>query len=337
MTPVTNADEISEIAFGFMGSKALFAALEVGVFTALEKSGAATAEELAKDLDVHIDRMTTLLTSLVGIGLITVNEGKFSNAPASSAFLVKGAKYDFGDYLRLQVGRQMYGLLDQIEGVISGDMDEDDTKSYAQWFSDPEEARLYSESQHAGSLGPARQMAKALDLSDAKSMLDVGGGTGAYSITFCKNAPQLSSTVLDFPNVAKLGRDYVEKAGLSDQVSYVQGNALEAEWPKGQDIVLMSYLFSGVPGDTHKRLIKQAFDVLNRGGTLLIHDFVVNEDRTGPKLAALWQLQHTAFTPEARSLDDGWLSEALSEAGFEDVSVGTMIPEMTMLATGHKP
>ncbi|WP_375690740.1 methyltransferase [Pseudooceanicola sp. LIPI14-2-Ac024] len=336
MTPLTEADEISDIAFGFMGSKALFAALQFGIFTALAE-GPKTAGELAAGSELHADRMETLLTALAGLGLVTVADGRFENSPAAQAFLVKGAKYDFGEYLRLQVGQQMYPLLDQIEGALEGSLGEEATKSYAEWFSDPEEARLYSESQHAGSIGPARQLAKALDIEGPARMLDVGGGTGAFAITLCKAFPDLTATVVDFPNVARLGRRYVEKAGLSDRIRYDDSDALEYGWPEGQDIVLMSYLFSGVPGDAHEGLIADAYKALKPGGRILIHDFVVDEGREGPKLAALWQLQHTAFTPEARSLDDGWLKAALEGAGFEAVTVRGMIPEMTMLAEGVKP
>lgn len=335
MTLLTEADEVSQIAFGFMGSKALFAALELGVFTELA-GGARSAAELARAAGVHEDRAMTLLTALAGMGLVSVEGGKFSNSPAAEAFLVKGAKYDFGDYLRLQVGKQMYPLLDQIEGALKGELGEDDTGSYADWFSDPEEAKLYSESQHAGSLGPARQLAKLLDLSGEKKLLDVGGGTAAFDIVLCGKTPGLTTTVLEFPNVAALGRKYVEQAGLSDRITYLEGNALETEFPGGQDLVLMSYLFSGVPGEAHADLIARAMAALKPGGKLLIHDFIVEADRTGPALAALWQLQHTAFTPEARSLDAGWLAETLTEAGFANVEVRGMIPEMTMLATATR-
>ncbi len=336
MPLLTEADEISRIAFGFMGSKALFAALELGIFTHLA-GGAKTADELAVVANVHVDRATTLLTALAGLGLVSVKDGRFANAPAAQAFLVSGAKYDFSDYLRLQVGRQMYPLMEQLEGALTGEMDKAATASYADWFSDPDEARLYSESQHSGSLGPARQLTKSLDLTGKRKLLDVGGGTAAFAITLCQANPDLTATVLEFPNVAALGRQYVETAGLSDRISYREGNALGAAWPKGQDVVLMSYLFSGVPGDTHDRLISQAFDILNPGGLVLIHDFIVEEDRTGPMLAALWQLQHTAFTPEARSLDAGGLQEALATAGFVDIGIAPMIPQMTKLAQGRKP
>lgn len=336
MTLLTTAEEISDIAFGFMGSKALFAALHYGVFTHLAE-GPLSAEALGVRSGLPEERARTLLTALASLGLVSVEEGSFSNAPAAEAFLVKGAKYDFGDYLRLQVDRQMYRLLDQIEPALADDLPEDATGSYADWFSDPEEARVYSESQHAGSLGPARSLAKLADLSEARRLLDVGGGTGAMSITLCGAYPELSSTILEFPNVARLGRRHVSEAGLEGRIEYLEGNALETPWPEGQDAVLMSYLFSGVPGEAHEGLIEGAMRVLSPGGRIMIHDFVVESDRTGPKLAALWQLQHTAFTPTARSLDDAWLAEALTEAGFEDVTVGVMIPGMTMLAMGRKP
>lgn len=333
---LTKAEEISDIAFGFMGSKALFAALHFDIFTNIA-NGASNIDEIAKASGLHPERCRTLLTALTALGLISFDGERYANAPAAESFLVKGAKYDFGDYLKLQVDRQMYGLLDQIDAALADDLPPEATGSYADWFSDPEQARLYSESQHAGSLGPARTLARNVDLSSARKLLDVGGGTGAFAITLCEANPELTATIVDFPNVAALGEQYVKDAGLSDRIRYVPGNALETEWPSGQDVVLMSYLFTGVPDTSHQSLIARAFSHLAPGGRVLIHDLMVRSDRTGPKNAALWQLQHTAFTPKARSLDDDWLKERLEEVGFADVTSEPMIPDMTMLVQGVKP
>ena len=79
-----------------------------------------------------------------------------------------------------------------------------------------------------------------LDLSESRTLLDVGGGTGAFAITLTASNPKLKATVIDFPNVAVLGETYVAEAGLSDQVDFVHGDLLSTEWPKGQDILLMS-------------------------------------------------------------------------------------------------
>ncbi|MEM9050220.1 MAG: methyltransferase [Pseudomonadota bacterium] len=335
MTGLTEAEEISDIAFGYMGSHALFAALEFGLFSHLA-DGPQTVETLAERAGLAPGRCQTLVAALVALRLLVDTDGAVANAPAAQAFLVKGEKYDFGDYLRMQVGRQMLPLMAQIVPALAGRLPDGATSGYAQWFADPEEARLYSESQHAGSLGPARSLSRRLDLSSARKMLDLGGGTGAFAITLAEDNPKLQVTLIDFPNVAALGVQYIAAAGLADRIAYQTGNALDLDWPGGQDVIIMSYLLSGVPDHRHEAMFARAMQSLAPGGRLLVHDFIVDADRSGPKNTALWQLQHTAFTPEARSIDDGWLVDALAKAGFGPISVSALIPGMTKLAIAHR-
>ncbi|POF29809.1 methyltransferase [Roseibium marinum] len=330
------AEEISDIAFGFMGSKALFSALHVGLFSILSDTTLTPEEVAAKSL-LDLDRATTLLTALTSLGLVRKDGAGFTNSPAAEAFLVKGRKYDFGDYLRFQIDRQMYPFMTQLNDALTDSLDQDQVASYEDWFSDPEEARLYSRSQHAGSLGPGRGLAKMVDLSTAKTLLDVGGGTGAFSISLCKAYPQLTSTILDFPNVASVGEEFIAEEGLSDRIAYRPGNALTDPWPESADAVLMSYLFSGVPGSAIPGLVRKAGEVLAPGGRFMVHDFMVDENREGPKLAALWQLQHTAFNPEARSITSAYVAGLMEAAGFDQVRTEVMIPGMTMLVHGRKP
>ncbi|GAB2184008.1 methyltransferase [Roseibium sp. LAB1] len=330
------AEEISDIAFGFMGSKALFSALHVDLFSLLSEK-TLSPDEVARKSALDLDRATTLLTALASLGLVRRDGTGFTNSPAAEAFLVKGRKYDFGDYLRFQIDKQMYPFMTQLNDALTDSLEDDQVASYEAWFSDPEEARLYSRSQHAGSLGPGRGLAKLVDLSAAKQLLDVGGGTGAFSISLCKAYPGLRSTVLDFPNVAKVGEEFIAEEGLQDRIRYAPGNALKDTWPDSADAVLMSYLFSGVPGAAIPGLVRKAFEVLTPGGDFMVHDFMVDENRDGPKLAALWQLQHTAFNPEARSITSSYVAGLMEAAGFTDIAVEVMIPGMTMLVHGRKP
>ncbi len=335
-TPLETAEAISDIAFAFMGSKALFAALHVDLFSVLSGK-TLTAKEVALATGLHVDRATTLLTALTTLGLVAREGNGFANSPAAESFLVQGKKYAFGDYLRFQIDKQMYPFLTQLNDALTGDLSDDQVSSYAEWFEDPEQARLYSRSQHAGSLGPGRSLAKTVDLSDARKLLDVGGGTGAFSISLCKAYDQLHSTILDFPNVAKVGEEFIAEEGLSDRISYQPGNALEDDWPTEADVVLMSYLFSSVPGESLGGLVRKSMETLSPGGRYIVHDFMVDESREGPKLAALWQLQHTAFNPEARSVTGEYVRSLMEAAGFEDIEVQVMIPGMTMLVHGRKP
>jgi len=330
------SEQLSRIAFGFMASKALFAALHIDLFSALSGT-AKTVDEIAAETKVPSNRILTLVTALSSIGVLSFDDGKISNAPAAEQFLVRGAKYEYGDYLRYQIDKQMYPFLEQLNEVVDGTLDPNAVDSYASWMSDPDEALLYSSSQHAGSLGPGRTLARKVDLSSAKTLLDVGGGTGAMAISLCKAYPQLSATIIDFPNVAEIGWQFVSEANLVNRVRYVPSNAIDCEWPTEQSAVLMSYLLSGVPGEKVSELFGAAWASLEPGGIVIIHDFMVDADRRGPELAALWQLQHMAFTPEAQSLSLDWLAEQLKEAGFEITQQGDLIPGMTKLIVGRKP
>ncbi|MFC2967793.1 methyltransferase [Acidimangrovimonas pyrenivorans] len=334
---IETAEDLSSIAFGFMASKALFAGLHVDLFSALA-DGPKTAEDLAKAIGVPLNRIVMLTTALASVGLLTIGDDKkIENSPAAQNFLSKQSKYDFGDYLRYQIDQQMYPFLLQLNAVMKDDLSEDAIASYKHWMTDEEQASVYSESQHAGSLGPGRTLARKVDLAKATSLLDVGGGTGAMTISLCKEYPELHATIIDFPNVAEIGWRFISEAGLVDRVRYIPGNAVEVQWPGNQDAILMSYLMSGVPGDDVEGLLRKAYEALAPGGRLMVHDFMVEEDRRGPALAALWQLQHMAFTPEARSLSVGWLTEAGRKIGFAIDDVDALIPAMTKLVVFSKP
>ena len=176
-----------------------------------------------------------------------------------------------------------------------------------------------------------------VDLTGAKSLLDVAGGTGAMTIRLLEANPDLTSTIIDFPNVSEIGWRFITEANMTNRVRYIPSNALNVEWPSEQDALLMSYLFSGVPGEEVPRLVQYAFDSLVPGGKFLVHDFMVNDDRTGPVLAALWQLQHMAFTPDAHSVTAGWLKAEMKKAGFIDIQDIQVIQGLTQLVQARKP
>ena len=335
MEKITKAEQISNKAFGFMASKALFVALHCNIFTSLSEKPK-SAKKLSEEAGVPENRITTICTALNSIGLLERENDLYSNSQGAESFLVKGAPYDFGDYLRLQIDRQMYGFMQQLEGVVTDNMDPNYVDSYAKWMEDKEEARLYSESQHAGSLGPGRSLARMIDFSGVDHLLDIAGGTGGLAIRLCEANPNLRVTIIDFPHVVSLGKEKVEKDGLSDRISFIGGNALDYDWPTDVGAVLMSYLYNGVPGESIPELAQKAYSVMKPGGKYIVHDFMVEDDRSGPHLAALWQLQHLAFTPTAKSITPSFVSGIMQDAGFININQKILIPGMTKVIWGCK-
>lgn len=338
MKPLELPEEVFEIAFGYMASKALFAAAHLRVFDELAQ-GPKTLTELAKATRAEERGLSTLLTALVSVGLLESLEGDgggFRNAPASQAMLVSSPEGSFAEYCRNQIDRQMYPFLHNIADVLRGRRDTVPFEDYEAWFGDPAEALLYSESQHEVSLPAAALLAATIDLSGCRQLLDVGGGSGAFSITLCQRYPELTATVLDFPNVVEVGRRFVAKAGLAERIGFVAGNALEVDWPGGQDAVLFSYVSGSVSAEGVGELYRHAHRALRPGGIVLVHDFMIDDDRSGPRLPALWAFQHAAFTPGGIALTPAFVTGCLRESGFEELSVAPFIPGMTRLARGRR-
>jgi ubiquinone/menaquinone biosynthesis C-methylase UbiE len=167
--------------------------------------------------------------------------------------------------------------------------------------------------------------------------LDIGGGSGAYSIAFCAANPHLRATILDFPETVDTAKRYAREAGFSDRIAHLGGNAIKVEWPGGHDVVLMSYVWSAVGEADIAVLAKRTFDALPPGGLALIHDFMVDDAGEGPPFAAWYLLGSVLDNPTAVCLTPAYVEQAVRGAGFRVEGTETMLPGITMLTKASKP
>jgi ubiquinone/menaquinone biosynthesis C-methylase UbiE len=333
MRAVTERRELSSIAYGFIASKALFAALGIDLFTHLAV-GPRTTAELSEDTGIAAHRLETLLHALSSIGVIVAEGQSFTNAPASQRYLVRSAPSDFGEYFRLQVAQQIYPALVHLDAGLAGTGVAFDT--FADLLSRPEEARTFTAAQHAGSRAAARVLAERTPLGGARTMLDVGGGSGAFSIALCARNPRLTATVLDFPAVLDVARTYRDEAGLSARIDLLPGDAVQTPWPSDQDVVLLSYLLSALGDAEIDVVLARAQTSLAPGGLLIVHDFMLDDAAPGPEFAALWFLQYLAYRSDGVSFSADALSGRLRDHGFVPAPSEVLIPETTKTILSSK-
>jgi len=342
----TAADEdvdVDNVSYGFMASQALFTGLETGIFDAIAASdaGALDLAALQKACNSTAPRLQTLLTSLVVIKCLRRDAaGMYTLSPNTARFLVQSSKQYYGDYLRYQMGRQFYHRM----GALPDVMATGEAPSYASWFSDPETAATYTQAQHNGSLATAKYLIKKkLQLGDAKTMLDVGGGSGAFSYVFVDKTPGLESTVLELPEVCRTGEGIKKtmSESVQERVKFVELDATSPDWPVSDgvfDVVLMSYISGSVPEGIIKALYTNAYKALKPGGRLLVHDFMVNDSLDSPPLGALWALQHVTVNADGLGLCPAEVISRMGAGGFDESKCETMemITGLTKLIVAHK-
>ena len=147
--------DIDAIAYGYMASQTLFAALDLKVFDVIKAAGKADLSAVKKGTNVNAPRLLTLLTALTSHGMLERDsEGNYTLTNNVDRFLTEDSKYYYGDYLKYQIGGQFYGRLDKLGNIMSSG----EAPTYTKWFQNPEEAKLYTNAQHNGSLATAKQL-----------------------------------------------------------------------------------------------------------------------------------------------------------------------------------
>jgi SAM-dependent methyltransferase len=322
---------VSSVAYGFMGSQALFAALEIGLFTELA-AGPASAAALADRLGLDAGPILALLEACTGTDLLERDGDRYRNSAAASRYLVRDARGYMGDYYLRQIAATLYAQVPAAARVIRGQAA---GVTYAGFLDDPARTEEFIRGQHAGSSGPAHLLARDHDLSAFTRLLDLGGGSGAFSIEIARRHG-LSAIVVDRPSVVAVARKIVEESGLADRICCVPGDAVTGPWPDGADLVLLSYVVSSYGPDVLRELLARAHAYLPPGGGLIIHDFALYEGRPGPRNAALWYFANLAISAATHPHTVEAITRAMAQAGFVAVTARPHVPDITFAFVGRR-
>jgi (2Fe-2S) ferredoxin/predicted O-methyltransferase YrrM len=321
----TLPDDLNELIRGYMPSRVVLTALELDVFTAV--GSGATAETVAAKLKASPRGAETLLNALASLGLLKKSDGRFECTPASARFFSAGSKDNAQPGL-LHTANIWHRWSNLTESVRTGTAVEIEPRS-------EEHTHNFIAAMHRNASERARLVIKSVGTDGVGRILDLGGGSGAYSIAFAKAAPSVEAVILDVPEVVGLTKDYVERAGVASQVKIRPGDMLASPLESGYDLVMLNaicHMFSPVQ---NRALLKRAFGALAPGGRLVIQDFILNSDKTAPRHAALFAINMLVGTKEGSSYSEPEYSEWLSEAGFSKVE-RVRLPGPSDLLVGRK-
>ena len=166
----------------------------------------------------------------------------------------------------------------------------------------------------------AAALVRTLDLDGVSRVLDVAGGTGVFAMAFARARPGLEAVVFDLPAIVPITRRYVEEAGLSDRVTAVAGDATADDLPGRFDLVLLSAILHSFAPDVNQRLVAKAAAALAPGGRVVVQEFVVNEDRTGPLQPTLFALNMLVGTQGGDTYTEGEIRGWMEAAGLTAVT-----------------
>lgn len=311
---------------GFMSSRAFLTALELDIFTAVD-NGAST-EQVAGKLQTDTRATEMLLNVLVALDLLSKKHGTYCNTPITARFLSGSSKDNARPGLLHNVNlwnswSTLTECVRQGHRVAANSTGQRDDAS----------TRTFIAAMDRNAKERAVQVVAAVG-NGVHRMLDLGGGSAAYSIAFASANPQLRVDVFDQASVIPITQEYIRRAGLDARIQTRVGDMRTSQLGQGYDLVLLSAIAHMFSPEENRELLRRIYQALEPNGRLVLQDFILEQDKTAPLFAALFSLNMLVNTEGGSSYSESEYDAWLRDAGFrESKRVRLPGPANLMIAT----
>lgn len=312
---------VIDLIEGFRRSKAMFAALNVGVFDKLA-SKRKSAIKLAKELSLDPDALTRLLDACVALRLLAKRDGRYKNLPIANVYLRRSSPETLAGYV-LYSNRALYALRGHLEDAVREGSDRWQQAFgmpgplFDQFFRTDEAKREFIGGMHGYGLLSSPGVVRAFNLTRFRRLVDLGGATGHLPMAACRRYPNLRAAVFDLPQVIEVARAYVRAAGLAGRVELIAGDFFTDPLPEA-DLFSLGRILHDWSEEKNHRLLRKIHARLPKRGALLVAERILEPRKTGP-LSALLQSLNMLVGTEGKERTLAEYAALLKEAGFSKV------------------
>ncbi|MFE7353690.1 class I SAM-dependent methyltransferase [Streptomyces sp. NPDC057543] len=308
---------ILEIASGYWATGLLGVATEHSLFTLIH-GGLDTAGRLAAKTGMAERGVQTLLDGLVGLGLLQTHDGTYRNTPEAELYLVEGQPTDISGFAQLKLA-EMDKLAGRLEVFRAGGPLADPMVEVAD---NPHWEKVVTAI--AGlSVTAAQTAADVLGLAEREdlSILDVGGGSGIFSSVWLRLNPAARATQLDWGPINAIARRLLAQHSLTDRFTCLDGDFHTAQLDTAAyDVAVYSHVAHQEGPEDNVAVFAKLRDALKPGGALVVCDYVVEDDRSGPSFPLLFASEMLLKSNKGGTWRRADYAAWLAEAGFEKVS-----------------
>jgi ubiquinone/menaquinone biosynthesis C-methylase UbiE len=308
-------ESLLELTGSFQKCRIVLSAAELDLFTLLAP-GPKTVEQLCASTGLSPRGVTILLDALAALEIVRRSQdGRYSVDATVGRYLSRDGE---GTVLPMVLHRaHMWESWSHLSSIVrTGEAPHPLAGKKPRSL---EEMEAFIGAMHVVGKSLAARIADSLDLSPFRRMLDVGGGSGTYTMAFLAASPQLTATVFDLPEVIEMARKRLEEEGFIERVRLMAGDYTADELPAGNDLALLSAIIHINSREANRELLGKCYRALENGGMILIRDYALDDSRTYPPEGALFAVNMLAATRAGSSYTLSEITEDLESAGFKDV------------------
>jgi SAM-dependent methyltransferase len=303
----------------FLPARVILTANNYRVFDLLEGKGK-NAAAVAKALSCDRRAMELLLNSLASIGLLRKKGSFYSNMPVASRYLVSGKPEYQGNILRhYDTLWENWSGLDNVVKTGEPSRRAHEHESFILGMHDLASLKV-------------GELMKHVDLKAIRSVLDLGGGPGTYSMAFARKKRDV--TLFDSSETLKISKRLIADSGLKDRIRLLPGDFTKDDLGGTYDMVFLSQILHAYGPESCASLLKKIYRALNADGRAVVQEFYLDETKASPPQGALFAINMLVNTPLGRTYTPKEISGWMRKAGFTKVDIVRLAE--TVLITGRK-
>jgi len=313
---------IFETLCAFQQTEALKGAVELDIFTHIAE-GASSVAEIAKRAQASERGIRILCDFLTIQGFLAKTDGRYSNSPTAEMFLNKRSPAYIGSMATflahpglMECFHDMAGSVRKGGTVSKGTLAPEDPV----WV-------VFARAMAPFMAMMAEMVAKIVALPGAaQRVLDISAGHGLYGLMVAKANPSAQIYASDWANVLEVARENAAKFGVTERFHTIPGSAFDSDFGSGYDLVLVPNFLHHFDPPTNVKFLRKLRVAMKPGAMLAIVEFVPNDDRISPPMAASFSLQMLGGTASGDAYTFREFSEMLSEAGFSNIQQQPLVP-----------
>ncbi len=322
---------LQRLARSYAETAVFYAALDLGLFTHIA-GGIDTSAALAEAMSISPLNAERLITVVLAMGLVEKDGERLQNAPDAARYLVRGEKGYAADWMMFT--RDDVPAWFRLTEILSDNRPPTTLGMYENLT--VAAAREYHAATYSIGMGAGRRFCSRVDLSGRHKLLDIGGGSGAYSINAVRRFPNLTAVVLDLPPVIEVTREYLERNSVSDRIGTLSGDFTTTPFPTDCDAAVMASNLPIYNEQTIQNVVQKVHDALLPGGEFHLVGEMLDEDGCGPLDPALWGMYEAICGSAGKAHTRTQCIDYLRNAGFATVTDEIFVPGTLHRVTGFK-